>query len=214
MQMNCTVCSYKNHKIYLKKPGIRELQKNRRGTEQLITYARNKAEKSISALKWIYVRVTRIHISTIICMKSLAVKNSSMRKMKAASCLSGFYISHTNLHVYINTWTDACAKHKNAWKNTQTLRVCASTCPDRICISLSVIKLVPQASGCHGNRTGIPAPAASPVPRATHEISICTWFFAFQRRVSFARNLARLCNETLEYDATDSSIKCLHSLLI
>lgn len=65
----------------------------------------------------------------------------------------------------------------------------------------SVIKLVPQARGCHGNKTGIPAPAASPVPRATHEISICTSVFVSKEETHFSHNFSRLWNKALENDA-------------
>lgn len=78
----------------------------------------------------------------------------------------------------------------------------------------SVVKLVPQASGCHGNRPGIPAPAASPVPRATHEISISTSVFVSKEETNFSHNFSRLWNKALENDANGAPIKCLHSPLI
>ncbi len=144
-------------------------------------------------------------------MKSLADKNSCRRKMKAALCLSP---AQRPLHVYIGTCTQASFRKVSVRKTSQACMFLPVSLPQSDLHSLSVVKLVPQASGCHGNRTGIPAPAASPVPQATHEISICTSGFVSKEENNFAHNFSRLWNKALENDANGAPIKCLHSALI
>lgn len=129
----------------------------------------------------------------LICMKSLADKNSCRRKMKASSWFSPS-------HVYISTSTGDL-QNTICEENKPGMYVSTVSLSQSDLHFQSVIKLVPQARGCHGNKTGIPAPAASRVPRATHEISICTSVFVSKEETHFSHNFSRLWNKALENDA-------------